>query len=505
LLMPTIPLASYKSGSTYTGNLIVQNSQQVTGSIDITGQFLINGTPISGSGGTVNTGSLMVTGSVVGNVLTFTKGDASTFNLTVATGSGGGISAPVVIPRTNGTASYSGYTGSLYTMDCASGSNFIINLSTSSLSILNPINISSGQEINLTVNQTASISGISTDLSNLQFNTNINVPLSLPAYKATVSSSAIDVIRFTAQNTSSLETYGYYQNLTPRTIQFATFISASGGTITTSGSYKIHTFTGSGTFDIFSVGSSPYNAVETLVVAGGGGGGYDDGGGGGAGGLIYSSSYVVTSGAKTVTIGNGGAAANSGNYHGFNGQNSVFDTITAIGGGGGGFRSDDNTSTGNKGATGGSGGGSSITVAGNQGATGGTGTSGQGYAGGQSLGGPPYSAGGGGGASQVGQDPTTNNGANGGSGSYYAQFTAVGGSPAGYFAGGGASGLRSGGSGVAGTGGIGGGGNGNINATGSNAVTNTGGGGAGTPYGVGTVSAGAGGSGIVIIKYQYQA
>jgi hypothetical protein len=43
-----------------------------------------------GGGGTINTGSLMVTGSVAGNVLTFTKGDATTFTLTVATGSGGG-------------------------------------------------------------------------------------------------------------------------------------------------------------------------------------------------------------------------------------------------------------------------------------------------------------------------------------------------------------------------------------------------------------------------------
>jgi hypothetical protein len=33
---------------------------------------------------------LLVTGSVAGNVLTFTKGDASTFSLTVETGSGGG-------------------------------------------------------------------------------------------------------------------------------------------------------------------------------------------------------------------------------------------------------------------------------------------------------------------------------------------------------------------------------------------------------------------------------
>ena len=44
----------------------------------------------TGSGVAANTGSLMVTGSVSSNTLTFTKGDGSTFNLTVNTGSGGG-------------------------------------------------------------------------------------------------------------------------------------------------------------------------------------------------------------------------------------------------------------------------------------------------------------------------------------------------------------------------------------------------------------------------------
>lgn len=46
-----------------------------------------------GSGGSVDTGSLLTTGSVSGNVLTFTKGDGSTFDLTVDTGSGGGGNA----------------------------------------------------------------------------------------------------------------------------------------------------------------------------------------------------------------------------------------------------------------------------------------------------------------------------------------------------------------------------------------------------------------------------
>ena len=66
--------------------------------------------------------------------------------------------------------------------------------------------------------------------------------------------------------------------------------SATGGTVTTSGDYTIHTFTsGSGTFTSNGAGN-----VEVLVVAGGGGGtpGTDccvGGGGGGAGGVIDES------------------------------------------------------------------------------------------------------------------------------------------------------------------------------------------------------------------------
>ena len=48
---------------------------------------------------------------------------------------------------------------------------------------------------------------------------------------------------------------------------------------------------------------------------------------GGGGGVLYNSSYVVTPQAYTVTVGNGGATPKN------NGQNSVFGTITAIGGG----------------------------------------------------------------------------------------------------------------------------------------------------------------------------
>src|SRR5210317_482914 len=49
------------------------------------------------------------------------------------------------------------------------------------------------------------------------------------------------------------------------------YVAATGGTITTSGDYKIHTFTGDGCFVVSS--ASPSSIVDTVIVAGGGGGG----------------------------------------------------------------------------------------------------------------------------------------------------------------------------------------------------------------------------------------
>ena len=54
----------------------------------------------------------------------------------------------------------------------------------------------------------------------------------------------------------------------------AAFITATGGTITTCGNFKIHSFTGPGTFTVCSVGNpAGSDSVDYLVVAGGGGGG----------------------------------------------------------------------------------------------------------------------------------------------------------------------------------------------------------------------------------------
>ena len=69
----------------------------------------------------------------------------------------------------------------------------------------------------------------------------------------------------------------------------AAFIAATGGTTTTCGNFKVHTFTGPGTFCVSAAGNAcGSNTVDYLVVAGGGAGGRDQAGGGGGGGLRHN-------------------------------------------------------------------------------------------------------------------------------------------------------------------------------------------------------------------------
>jgi hypothetical protein len=138
--------------------------------------------------------------------------------------------------------------------------------------------------------------------------------------------------------------------------------------------------------------------VEYLVVGGGGGAGnaYDNAGGGGGGaGMVLTGNLSVTPGQTyTVTVGNGGTggADARANNAGTAGENSVFATITALGGGQGlgsrtsgvaGVAQVSNTTapTGGSGTGGGNGGkgGGGATGAGsaNSGATGGAGGTGQ--------------------------------------------------------------------------------------------------------------------------------
>ena len=267
----------------------------------------------------------------------------------------------------------------------------------------------------------------------------------------------------------------------------------SGGSISTSGSFRIHTFTSSGTF----VNTIASNSVQYLVVAGGGGGGNtvafgtSGSSGGGAGGYRSSvsgessgggasaeSALTLSTGNYTVTVGGGGSGTSS-HATGSNGNNSVFGTITSIGGGGGGGGSG---TAGN----GGSGGGKAYS-----GGVG-SGTAGQGHDGGDHG---ERGGGGGGGAGAVGQSRGGGD-SNGGAGGVGVS-SSINGSATTRAGGGGGSGSSSG---SGGSGGSGGGGTGTGNSgTGGSGSGNTGGGGGGTGPGGGT--SGSGGSGIVIVRY----
>ena len=299
-------------------------------------------------------------------------------------------------------------------------------------------------------------------------------------------SAEFDDYRLYKRELSASEIASVYNTPFPSFIKSAT----GGDTVQDIGGYRIHTFTtvGTSTFTPATSGN-----VEVLLVAGGGSGGMRHAGGGGAGGLIYNPSFSV-SGAVTVTVGDGGAGLPQGtdaSVPGNSGANSVFGSLTAIGGG-----------FGNQGAggAGGSGGG----VFGTN--TVGAGTAGQGNNGAFGSTGPlstenTYAGGGGGGAGAVGTAATSVAPVIGGAGGIGLQYS-VSGTPV-YYAGGGGGGTTTagggGGAGGLGGGGAGGGSNSTVGIAGTNGTG--GGGGAGGFQGGTNYASGKGGSGIVIVRY----
>jgi hypothetical protein len=306
------------------------------------------------------------------------------------------------------------------------------------------------------------------------------------------------------------------------------FMVACGGTETTCGDYKIHTFTSPGTFTVSSIASAPANnTVDYLVVAGGGAGtgntNANSGGGGGAGGFressgaasgCYSASPLgacvsalpISVQGYPITVGGGGAGAL--NTIGSSGSNSVFSTITSTGGGRGGGSQPLGPDSGT-GVPGGSGGGGGAGAGPTNVAPGGSGNTPpvsppQGNNGGTGGGiSPDHQSGGGGGAGGVGGNGVSSKGGDGGVG----VPTSITGSALSYAGGGGGTGLtpgREGGASPCGTGGAG-----IIGSpfTGGAGTTNRGGGGGaaegynGSPN---PATGGNGGSGVVIIRYKYQ-
>jgi len=305
----------------------------------------------------------------------------------------------------------------------------------------------------------------------------------------------------TAGTIQVIDLYGRASN----TIALTVADAPSGGTITTSGTDRIHAFYTSGTF----VSNVPLT-VRYLVVGGGGGGGSDMGGGGGAGGYLAATNYTLPAGTYTITVGSGGAGGPAGTAQiaGAKGTDSSITgtgvNIVALGGGGGGssYYGGNGPST-----SGGSGGGGGANYGGS------LGTAGQGNSGASSIG--AYYPGGGGGAGAAGVTNPATGGigisndilgtsyfwAGGGGGSGY---TVIGGDGGAGGGGGGAVGVTVGGSGLN-QGAPGGGGStvSQANAPGGDAGANTGGGGGGGSHYNSGNKGGNGGSGIVVLRFAF--
>jgi len=315
-------------------------------------------------------------------------------------------------------------------------------------------------------------------------------------------------------------------------LESPSFTQATGGTITTSGDFKVHTFTGDSNFVVTAgnVGTFPGNPlagpakVDWLVIAGGGGGNGSSGGGGGAGGMRSSypnpdsptgGNFTISTQTYPITVGAGGPSTTP---QGGQGSNSVFSTITSTGGGGG-------SGPGQTGANGGSGGGGGNAqgpfpapnaqkfLAGGSGNTPPVSPS-QGNNGGQG-GWPGQQGGGGGGAGGAGSGapgsyPAPNGPRNGGNGA----ANSITGASVTYAGGGGGGGNfgYQGGPAVGGPtspatsrrGGPGGGGNGGGGPSESDSNDYSGVAGTANLGGGGGGRGGAGGKGVVILRYKFQ-
>jgi hypothetical protein len=419
--------------------------------------------------------------SYTGNTLTVgTTGDTVTL-ASGATATGFGPTGAVTWSTTVRTAPFTAVSGNGYFVNTTSGAITVTLPATPSAGAIVGVADYAGTAAtnNITIARNGSL------IEGLSYNAGINVN------RDTITFIYVDATQgwlAIADNTAS-------------TILPA-FTTATGGTVTTCGNYKVHTFTSSGCFQVTQVGNGPVNpaggpsTVSYLVVAGGGAGSVWSGAGAGgfregrdtptayttASPLVAPTGLTITQTTYPITVGAGGA---TGAIPGRYGNNSVFSTITSTGGGAGSCETSAN------GFSGGSGSGAAQTGTGGSGNTPPVSPS-QGTSG--SPNGSPASGGGGGGATTAGS------GRSGGNGAATSIISSP--TPVTYAGGGGGANRTS----SAGTGGSGGGGNSGVypypgpQNTGTAGTANTGGGSGGGSDAIG----GTGGSGIVVIRYKFQ-
>ena len=389
--------ASVNEGGSFTITLTttsVSNGTLVPYTITGVSSADIGGASLTGNF-TVSNGSASLAVTVTADSLTEgTETFTLTLNNKIPT-----ISASVTIVDTSITPTYS-LSSSVASVN--EGASFTVTLTTAG--------VNTGTVIPYT------ITGVSSaDINNASLTGNFTVTGSYSSGSATatfnvtadVTTEGTETFTLTLNSITPTKTVSVTVNDTSTSL-----FTATGGTIATTGGYRIHTFTGNADF---TVSYAPPNAtVDILLIGGGGGGGGSgdrSGGGGGAGGFVEQTGVAITAGTYNIVVGLGGTAGftptsgPTGNVYSTNGGNSTGLGYTAYGGGKA-AHTLPYSSTYIPGGTGGSGGGGWGGAAGNAANGAGSGTGTQGYAGG-SGGAYPVSAGGGGGAGGAGMNGTT--------------------------------------------------------------------------------------------------
>ncbi|MBI2597071.1 VCBS repeat-containing protein [Candidatus Daviesbacteria bacterium] len=431
----TAPAYNFQvSGTGNFGNLGVGGSLVVSGNLGVGGSITGYGA-LSG---------LNVTGLTNLAALNATTVNASTLSLSST------LSVAGVSSFANGSASAPSIT---FTSDTDSG---LWRIGANQIALTT----AGGSHSGLSINSAGNV-GVGTTSAGQLFQVGSNIVT--PSLSVT---SAGNVGIGTSGPAAALDISGTTPSLRITDTSYAPPPTSTGGTITQSGGYTIHTFTSSGTF----TPSAAMN-VEVMVVGGGGGGAS---GGGGAGGYRTNNAYAVSVQAYTVTVGGGGSGQQE-NTAGSDGSASVFDTISAAGGGGAGPNAAAPTGNGRSGGSGGGAGAAASATTGGAGNTPSTSPSQGNNGGANDIGAPTYPSGGGGGSGGTGGNASAGVAGAGGAGT----ANSISGSSVTYAAGGAGALYNSGGNGAAGTANRGNGGNGAQD----------------------TYTGGNGGSGIVIIRY----
>jgi len=275
IVYSNVPIWTTSAGTLGTfqeGNTIANTLAATDGALTITYSVTSGSLPGGLSLGTAN-------GNITGTLSNVTSGSSVTYNFTV----GAADPANQIVTR-NFSYTVTGDTVSFTSL--TSGSKSI-----GTGSAISNIGISATSAFGRTItyNATCLPTGLSISGANI-----VGTPTTPGSKTTTVYANT---------NTKSA-------NVTISFSVSSPFLAATGGTVTTCGSYKIHKFTCSGTFTVTNAPASGAN-LQYLVVAGGGGGGPQwcgYGGAGGGGGLLQGNANISTSGCLVITVGGGGSA-----------------------------------------------------------------------------------------------------------------------------------------------------------------------------------------------------